>query len=335
MAKLDPSFIARFGVYVDAIFHDIAHYSNGKSRDTVNNSMFFPLSRHKSWFDGHSFATGLFSFADGKSQESSSEAVNCYYGAYLWSLIRHDQIGSDVTDFARLLLSTEIRSAKMYWHMLPSSARDETNCSKSQIYPSVFEENFMVGNVGMLDATASTWFGDDLLYVHMINCIPITAVSNILLEEDYIKYEYPFLMKDRRNVAMAWRGYTVSIRSLIEPNKAWKDASELISNQLDSALSKSQVLYFISQQSRFNITLDGHTAKQQQLYNKTSRKTPSPSSSSGTSLNQNMNNSSNNITTTLAAPSSSCDVNPNCAMSNLKGLCCPTVAGTILDCCNI
>ena len=332
MAKLDPSFIDRFGVYVDSLFHDVAHYSNGKSRDTEDNSVFFPLSRHKSWFDGHSFASGLFPFANGKSQESSSEAVNCYYGAYLWSLVRHEQIGSDVTDFARLLLSTEIRSAKMYWHMLPSSARDENNCPYSQIYPSVFEENFMVGNVGMLDATASTWFGDKPLYVHMINCIPITAVSNLLLEKNYIKHEYPFLMRNQKNVEMAWRGYTVSIHSIIEPNKAWKDASGLISNQLDSALSKSQVLYFISQQSGFNITLDDYPkTKQKQFYNNTSRKTPSPSN--GTSLYQNMNNSTSNVTTTLSTSSAACDRKPSCVQLEVEGMCCPTVEGIFLDCC--
>mmetsp|Transcript_12592 Transcript_12592/g.29800 ORF Transcript_12592/g.29800 Transcript_12592/m.29800 type:complete len:1023 (-) Transcript_12592:20-3088(-) len=322
MAKLDPSFIDRFGVYVDAIFNDVAHYSHGNSQDNESDIMFFPLSRHKSWFDGHSFATGLFPFADGKSQESSSEAVNCYYGAYLWSLIRHNGIGSDITDFSRLLLSTEIRSAKTYWHMLPSSVREENNSSSPQIYPPVFEENYMVGNVGMLDVTASTWFGDDPLYVHMINCIPITAVSRLLLDEDYIKHEYPFLMGNRENVEMAWRGYTVSVHSIIDPNMAWKDASALTSNQLDSALSKSQVLYFISQQSGFNVTLNDDVKQQQQqqqhLNNSSKRKIPS----------------FDNATKLPSTPSSRCESNPSCVQLNLEGMCCPTLAGFFLDCCS-
>jgi len=297
MAKLDPTFIDRFGVYVDAIFHDIAYSSNGNSRETEHDSIFFPFSRHKSWFDGHSFATGLFPFGNGKSQESSSEAVNCYYGAYLWSLIRHDEIASDVTDFSQLLLSTEIRSSKMYWHMLPPSVIGNNTSVNPHIYPSEFEDNYMVGNVGMLDVTANTWFGNDLLYVHMINCIPITAVSNLLFEKDYVKYEYPFLMENRGNVEMAWRGYTVSVHSMIDPNKAWEDASALVSNQLDSALSKSQVLYFISQQPGFNVTLDGTK------------------------------------TAFLSTSPSSCESNLDCAESNLTGECCPTLTGISLGCC--
>jgi len=307
MAKLDPTFIDRFGGYVDAIFHDVAHSSNGSSRETEPDAIFFPMSRHKSWFDGHSFATGLFSFANGKSQESSSEAVNSYYGAYLWSLTRHGKVASDVTDFSRLLLSTEIRSTKMYWHMIPRSVAGNNTIFNPQIYPSNFEENYMVGNVGMLDASVTTWFGNDSLYVHMINAIPITAVSNLLFEKDYVKYEYPFLMRGRESVEMAWRGYTVLIHSMIDPNTAWEDASAILSNQLDSALSKSQVLYFITQQSGFNVTLD----------------TP----------NQTTQSNGHTKEGSTSSGSSSCESNPDCFALNLGGECCPTLSGVFLGCC--
>jgi len=310
MARLDETFIDRYGVYVDAIFHDVAHSCNGNSQEDEQDGIFFPMSRHKSWFDGHSFATGLFPFANGKSQESSSEAVNCYYGAYLWSLIRHNEIASDVTDFSHLLLSTEIRSTKMYWHMIPPGASGQNNSLKQHLYPSEFEENYMVGNLGMLDVTANTWFGNDPLYVHMINVIPITAALNLLFDKDYVTIEYPFLMKNRANIEMAWRGYTVAMHALIDPNVAWKDASALVSNQLDSALSKSQVLYFISQQPGFNITLGSDTSKTK---NNTSSAQP------GEAIKP--------------ASSSSCESNPRCAELNLTGDCCPSFTGIFLGCC--
>merc|ERR1712032_450160 len=124
------------------------------------------------------------------------------------------------------------------------------------VYPSKFEENYMVGNVGMLDVAANTWFGNDPLYVQMINAIPITAITRLIFDEGYVEYEYPFLMSIQDNVEMAWRGYTVSMHSIIDPNRAWDEAHDLVSNQLDSALSKSQVLYFISQQPGFNVSLE-------------------------------------------------------------------------------
>mmetsp|Transcript_5476 Transcript_5476/g.5907 ORF Transcript_5476/g.5907 Transcript_5476/m.5907 type:complete len:1006 (+) Transcript_5476:51-3068(+) len=314
MAKIDPTFTDRFGANVDALFYDIAHSSNGNSRGIGSDSIFFPMSRHKSWFDGHSFATGMFPFGNGKSQESSSEAVNCYYGAYLWSLVRNE-----ATDFSRLLLSTEIRSTKMYWHMLPSKVTVNNNTDSGSssfgihphIYPSEFEKNYMVGNVGMLDVAANTWFGNDPLYVHMINAIPITAATRLLFDENYVKYEYPFLMNGRDSVEMAWRGYTVSIHSVINPNKAWEEARGLVSNQLDSALSKSQVLFFISQQPGFNVSLgiSNHQGKE---------------SDSKTNL----------ALSSVSTSSSSCESNPSCEKLSLTGDCCPTSEKVFLGCCS-
>jgi endo-1,3(4)-beta-glucanase len=301
MGRINKDFIKRFGPHVDTIFHDVAHGSNADSRSATSDGIFFPLARHKSWFDGHSFATGMFRFGTGKSQESSSEAVNGYYGAYLWSLVRHGTIGSDVTDFARLLLAMEIRGARTYWHMLPPKYTSNSSIV-SQIYNPNFQGHYMVGNVGMLDVAVNTWFGNDPLYVHMINVIPVTAATGFLFDENYVKHEYPYLMESRSSVEMAWRGYTTSIHAIIDPNAAWKEAQGLVSYQLDSALSKSQVLYWISQRSGFNIT----AGPGDNTYNHSSPSTDGDSS---------------------------CASHPECAATGLTGKCCPTFDGTNLGCC--
>lgn len=165
--------------------------------------MLFPLARHKSWFDGHSFASGLFPFANGKSQESSSEAVNCYYGAYLWAKVRWGSSNDNKTvNFARLLLATEITGAKTYWHMMPpkdngvepsstssgTSSTGRTTSSSSvwiqpTAYNSKFQKNYMVGNLGMTDVTCTTWFGTENIYVHLINFMPVTAITAELFDE--------------------------------------------------------------------------------------------------------------------------------------------------------
>lgn len=324
LGKIDPSFIERFGPHVDAIFHDIAHTTNGDSTSISSESIFFPMTRHKSWFDSHSYATGMFPFGNGKSQESSSEAVNCYYGAYLWSLVRHHEMASDLTDFSRLLLAMEIRGAKTYWHMLPDRLMGNNTNTRPHVYPPEFEENYMVGNVGMLDVAVNTWFGTDPLYIHMINAIPVTAVTNLLFGKDYVQYEYPFLMETRGNVEMAWRGYTTAIHSIIDPKAAWKEATDLVSYELDAALSKSQVLYFVSQQPGLsgssNTTL---SPKEGNIKHGTSPPTDAPKTSPDKSP------------TFSSSPSaSSCERNPNCVAAGLSGECCPTTSGTFLDCCH-
>lgn len=305
MAKLDATFVERFGSHVDTIFHDVAHSTNGDSKTVLPNNVFFPLSRHKSWFDGHSFATGMFPFGNGKSQESSSEAVNCYYGAYLWSLVRHGNgsVGSDLTDFARLLFATEIRGAQTYWHMVPKSALG-AHAEASPLYSRTFQENYMVGNVGMMDVAVNTWFGNDALYVHMINAIPITAATAVLFDKNYIEHEYKYLMKNRSGVEMAWRGYTVSIHAIMDPNMAWEEAQDLVSYELDAAISKSQVLYWISSRPGFNATIE--------LASNTSRYNGSSAGSSS---------------------AAACVSHSECKAAGIKGQCCPTVDGTFLGCC--
>jgi endo-1,3(4)-beta-glucanase len=317
LGKIDPSFIERFGSHVDAILHDIAHTTNGDSTSVTSNSPFFPMTRHKSWFDGHSFATGMFPFGNGKSQESSSEAVNCYYGAYLWSLVRHHKVSSDLTDFARLLLAMEIRGARTYWHMLPNSVFGNNTHTRPHVYPSDFKENYMVGNVGMLDVAVNTWFGTDPLYIHMINAIPITSVTNLLFGQEYVKYEYPFLMESRNEVEMAWRGYTISIHSIIDADAAWIEAQDLVSYELDAALSKSQVLYFISQQPGFGGTKNRKT-------------TPTPTHPPTLFPDKNLSS----ISSSSSSSSSLCESHPKCVAVKLSGECCPTTSNIFLDCCN-
>ena len=139
----------------------------------------FPYARHKDFFDGHSWASGLFQQANGKGQESSSEASNAYYAVYLYALATANL---DLSRFAHLLLSMEIQATQFYWHM-----------PNDEIYDAVFSINRMVGNIGALDVTASTWFGSELEYVHGINIMPVTPVTAILFDQQYVMTEYPAL----------------------------------------------------------------------------------------------------------------------------------------------
>jgi len=307
MAEIDDgTFISNYGSHVDAIFFDVSY-----NPEHQTDMQFFPTVRHKSWFDGHSFASGLFPFADGKSQESSSEAVNCYYGAYLWSLMRKGPDSERQTNFAKLLLAMEIRGAKTYWHMEPSyNSTNKVDIESEQIYDSKFESSYMVGNLGMMDVTIATWFGKESLYVHMINVMPITAITRELFDKSYVKKEYEAVIRPiEDNVEMAWRGYTICDRAMFEPTEAWNQAIKLKSYLLDSGISLSQIYFWISTTTGFTQSAatipDDHTSK----------------SGGGHTMPQ------NNL-------GQLCTENEACNAANLTGLCCPTQAGTHLGCCD-
>ena len=228
LGRWNSTFVDEYGTKIDALMYDVAHSSHGSSEDT--KGAFFPLARHKSWFDGHSFASGLFPFASGKSMESSSESINCYYGAYLLSLVLDNttskQRNAPHVDFARLLLAMEIRSVQIYWHMKQSGSGKTANTPL--MYNPTFANHLMVGNLGMMDATVSTWFGNNPLYVHMINFMPITAITRELFQTEYLEAEFTKVIQPIYDgVEMAWKGYVICDRAMLNPNKAWNDALKL------------------------------------------------------------------------------------------------------------
>lgn len=310
MGEMNKTFVSTYGYHVDALLFDIAHSSNANSQGPSGDA-FFPLARHKSWFDGHSFASGLFPYGNGKSQESSSEAVNGYYGAYLWSLVRYgteSEEGLELVDFVRLLLATELRGAKMYWHMQPLNSGKHR--STLEIYDPAFAKHYMVGNLGMLDAVCSTWFGTASLYVHMINFMPVTAVTALLFNRTYVEDEFKNVIgKLLPGVEMAWRGFVICDHAIVDPSAAWIEAQDLVSYELDSSLSKSQVLHWISTRGGIKFTPPASSSPEP----------PAP----GDGTNYNKTNSSN----------SRCESNKGCANLGLIGECCPTLEGKILGCC--
>ena len=143
------------------------------------SNLFFPFVRHKDFYDGHSWASGLFQQANGKSQESSSEAVNAYYGCYLYGVATNNP---SLAAFARTLLTMEIQAIQYYWHM-----------ADSHIYDPQFAANVMAGVVGALSAQASTWFGSAPEYVHGINLIPVTPVTSSLFSTSFAEKQWPIL----------------------------------------------------------------------------------------------------------------------------------------------
>jgi endo-1,3(4)-beta-glucanase len=77
------------------------------NRDIINPSAedpYFPITRCRDWFAGHSWASGIANGVGSRDQESVGEAVNGYCGAMHWATIA---LGPEHANFARLLLAME------------------------------------------------------------------------------------------------------------------------------------------------------------------------------------------------------------------------------------
>eukprot|EP01123_Difflugia_compressa_P012159 TRINITY_DN5105_c0_g1_i1.p1 TRINITY_DN5105_c0_g1~~TRINITY_DN5105_c0_g1_i1.p1 ORF type:complete len:548 (-),score=96.02 TRINITY_DN5105_c0_g1_i1:73-1686(-) len=177
-------------------------------RDIVNPVMdkYFPATRHMDLFVSHSWAGGLFSGS--RNQESSSEAVNAYYGTYVYGLSIGD---THIADVGRVLLATEIRGAQKYWHMKSSTT----------IYQSPFKDNTVVGILWEDGANYGTFFSGDPQDIHLIQMIPFSPISETLLSQDWVEQQFPVLERTRTK---GWEDLVTANQAIIDPTNAWTNA---------------------------------------------------------------------------------------------------------------
>ena len=230
-ARHDPSFYETFKDSVDFIVDDFACM--------VTNSPNFPIARHKDFFDWHSWASGLFPSGNGKSQESISEAVNAYYAVSLLGDATHNP---KLRDWGRLLAHMEIKAGHHYWQM---DSQNDVYSGSAEL----FARNKMAGVVAALDVTARTWFGDNTEYVHGINMMPFTPITEYLLRPSFVKEEYKYLESfiedpEQDNPADEWLSFIYLDQAIIDPQAAWDKIVRM--DRLDGGNSMTNSLYWIA-----------------------------------------------------------------------------------------
>jgi len=227
IAKEDPAWAS---TYSETITDFVRELANPCSKDSH-----FPVTRHKDWFAGNSWASGLTAFGDSKNQESTSEAINAYYAIYLWGLATKNSI---IKDLGRVLLATEIRSAQKYWH-IPST---------SNVYPAPFSNNKMVGIVWETKVDYATWFGGLVEFIHCIQMLPFTPITEEYLPSTFINEEYPVLAtalnRPSPPIDEGWKGFIYMAHAIINSEKAWNEVQTLRS--YDDGNSQTNTLYWVA-----------------------------------------------------------------------------------------
>jgi endo-1,3(4)-beta-glucanase len=150
LSKFDPDWAKRFHQHVLLLIRDIANPSNDDN--------FFPTWRHKDWYLGFSWASGIVTinnkpYPNGRNQESVSEAIAAYEAVALYGDVMQNIFSTSkdivktnlydhclrIRDIGRLLMATEIRSAKTYWHVQAPNTP-----GVSRIYPGKFSSEVIV-----------------------------------------------------------------------------------------------------------------------------------------------------------------------------------------------
>jgi hypothetical protein len=136
-------------------------------------------TRHKDWFFGHSFATGLIQ-ASNIDQESVSEAINCYYSAWLLSgamyTLTADPSFLNMRDISEAALYTEMYTAKLFW-----TANGDIINTPSTTIVKAFTKTFSAHAGGQPSSYPS-----NSLYRYSIISIPFTDITPLFLDKDWV-----------------------------------------------------------------------------------------------------------------------------------------------------
>ncbi|PIA15249.1 glycoside hydrolase [Coemansia reversa NRRL 1564] len=168
ISKLNPDWSKS---RLDALDLFVRDYCNPSAEDSA-----FPFMRHFDFFEGHSWAAGLFAFADSRNQESTSEAINSYYASYLYALATGRD---DIANYVRAVLQLEARATRTYWHI-----GDIT----SDIYPDVYSNNkAIVGILWSSKIDFATFFGANPEFIYGIQFMPYVPATALILKKAWIE----------------------------------------------------------------------------------------------------------------------------------------------------
>ena len=176
VARRDRGWAKKWGKMVDLLVRDIA--------STLPEDELFPRLRCFDVYAGHSWASGHAKFGDGNNQESSSEAINAWYGLMLWGEVSGNP---EVRDAGVYLFNTERVAVEEYWFDV-----SEKN------FPTDFT-NVALGMVWGGKGAFATWFSADIDCIHGINWLPFTPASIYMgRHPDYVKKNFDRITQERK-----------------------------------------------------------------------------------------------------------------------------------------
>ena len=201
LARRDPDWAGdgRFGGMIKLLIRDIA---SPDRRDAM-----FPFLRNFDPYAGHSWASGHAKFGDGNNNESSSEAMNAWYGLILWGAATGDRATRDLGVW---LYTTEMEAINDYWFDVSGRFhhRDYT--------PSVV--TMVWGGKG----ANGTWFSANPEMVHGINWLPMHGGSLYLGHyPNYVRKNYDALVAESKSAPWnVWPDTVWMYLALVDPKEA-------------------------------------------------------------------------------------------------------------------
>eukprot|EP00002_Diphylleia_rotans_P003838 TRINITY_DN1271_c0_g1_i1.p1 TRINITY_DN1271_c0_g1~~TRINITY_DN1271_c0_g1_i1.p1 ORF type:complete len:733 (-),score=162.35 TRINITY_DN1271_c0_g1_i1:87-2285(-) len=220
IGKFDPSWKQANAVWIDSLVRDVANPSL--------SDPYFPMFRAFDWFSGHSWSQGLFPSADGKDQESTSEEVNFLFGLKMWGKVTDR---ADLSNLGAVMLAMARRSINTYFLM----------DSNNKNHPREFIGNKVTGIFFENKCDYATWFGSNPEYIHGIQMLPMTAVSEEIRYAYFVAEEWPLIASRAPGAPGGWSSVLYTNYAMINKNSAF---ASLQTAPLDDGLTRTWALFF-------------------------------------------------------------------------------------------
>ncbi|CAI6012563.1 unnamed protein product [Closterium sp. NIES-65] len=241
VAKFDPMWGNRYRAQLAAL---VADYMS------VNRTALFPRLRHFDAYALHSWASGLFDFADGRNQESFSEAANAYYAASLLAFTFGDL---PLATLGATLAAVESVAAQVLMQVPVAGSSSSPTPSLSPAYEPVFADaNRMLGMVWSTKRDAGLWFAApaELDKRVGIQVLPVTPfLAHLFPDRAYarqlVEWAQPVLSGS--GVTDEWRGFAWALQALYDPAGARGRISAL--GAFDDGNSKTNMLCWLASHS--------------------------------------------------------------------------------------
>ncbi|TIC71141.1 glycoside hydrolase [Wallemia mellicola] len=226
----DIHFHAAYPVYagavllsLDALSHDLKE----KILDMINSvnstetTQRFCAYRAFDWYVGHSWARGYLPSADGKDEESTTEAAHFYYSAALFS----DYVGASKQSYtSRLQLSLMQESTKCYRLL------DDSN----EVMPFHWRGN-RVGMCFENKRDHGTWFSPNIECIHGIHMLPLSPLTSFIRSPEFISQEFESHLRSIFPTNTGWDAIILTNWAFSDNQRAVKYAKEWIETAPDSS----------------------------------------------------------------------------------------------------
>ncbi|CAI5458657.1 unnamed protein product [Closterium sp. Yama58-4] len=238
VAKFDPMWGNQYRAQLAAL---VADYMS------VNRTAAFPRLRHFDAYALHSWASGLFDFADGRNQESFSEAANAYYAASLLAFTFGDL---PLATLGATLAAVEAVAGQTLMQVPVAGSSASPAPSLSPAYEPVFADaNRMLGMVWSTKRDAGLWFATpaELDKRVGIQVLPITPfLAHLFPDRAYarqlVEWAQPVLSGS--GVTDEWRGFAWALQALYDPQGARSRIGAL--GAFDDGNSKTNMLWWLA-----------------------------------------------------------------------------------------